>query len=248
MNVLHKSLCVAALSVMVLPAWALDTDDAGTVAKAGWELEVTADFARDKEAGVTSKERATGLGLTYGLTDNLDLGVGLGHVDGEGADGLGDAEIGLKWRFYEKDGLSFAIAPSLSLPTGDDEKGLGTGKVGLGLNFIASKELGDGWNVHGNAAWAHVDFKDQAAKDASNLDLWGFSAAVNKEIVEHLSAGSELGVSRSGDKAVDENPAFGAVEVVYAPSDAMEFTAGYRFGLNDVETDHTFLFGGTFSW
>jgi hypothetical protein len=33
----------------------------------------------------------------------------------------------VKWRFYEKDGLSFAIKPGIILPTGEEDKGLGDG-------------------------------------------------------------------------------------------------------------------------
>lgn len=248
MSCVNKGLLLVALSTMSLPTWALDTDDAGTVAKSAWELELTTDQARDEQGGVTSKQHSSGLALTYGLADTVDLGVGLSHVHGDGASGLGDTKLGLKWRFYEKDGLSFAIAPALTLPTGDDEKGLGTGKAWFGVNFITTQELADGWNVHANASWDHLDFKDQATKDASNLDLWRLTTAVDKAITQEWSAGAEVEVHRAAEKADSENPVFAALELVYAPSEAMEFSAGYRFGLNDVETDHTFLFGGTFKW
>ena len=55
-------------------------------------------------------------------------------------------------RFYEHADLSLAIKPGLTLPTGDDEKGLGTGKATYRLFFIASQEM-DPWAFHLNLGY-----------------------------------------------------------------------------------------------
>lgn len=252
MQTTQKRVLAAILMTASVSAWALDTDDSGTIGKSGWELETTLEFSQDKESGQTAKERALGLSLNYGLSDVLDIGIAFGHAHNDDGttsiSGLGDTEVGLKWRFYEQDGLSFAVSPVLVLPSGDDEKGLGTGKVSFGANLIASKELDKGWSLHANAGWGHVNFKDQALADASNRDLWHTSVAVQKELAEQWAVGAELGLACAEEKGGDENPAFGAIELVYTPSEKMEFSAGYKFGLNDVETDAVVGLGATFSW
>ncbi|MDI6762198.1 MAG: transporter [Thermodesulfobacteriota bacterium] len=58
--------------------------------------------------------------------------------DGEQAErGLSDFSFGLKWRFYEIEGFSFALKPGITLPTGNEKKGLGTGR-NVPLSFVLS--------------------------------------------------------------------------------------------------------------
>jgi|GEM_PF-5264623 len=47
----------------------------------------------------------------------------------EETDGISDISLELKYRFYEKGGLSFALKPRISFPTGDEDKGLGAGET-----------------------------------------------------------------------------------------------------------------------
>jgi hypothetical protein len=66
------------------------TDDAGTVEQGIHELEFGCDF--------WSKEAALGLGFKHGLTERMDLGVGLAYIiEPEEDNGFEGAELGVKF-------------------------------------------------------------------------------------------------------------------------------------------------------
>ena len=72
--------------------------------------------------------------------------------------GISDISLEVKWRFYEKDGLSFALKPGISMPTGDEEKGLGAGRVGYRIFFITTKEIAP-WAFHLNLGYIRNENK-----------------------------------------------------------------------------------------
>jgi hypothetical protein len=63
----------------------------------------------------------------------------------EGANGLGDTDLGVKWTLRESppdsDLTSFAASLYVELPTGNTRQGLGSGLTDYWLNFIAQKPL-----------------------------------------------------------------------------------------------------------
>lgn len=42
---------------------------------------------------------------------------------------IGDAAVEAKWRLFEKNSFNSALKPGVTLPTGNDEKGLGAGQL-----------------------------------------------------------------------------------------------------------------------
>src|SRR4030066_1477129 len=133
----------------------LITDDAGTQGKGKFQIEVNSEFNYNKESkfnedtGVRVTEKTTGgevaTILSYGVNDSTDVVFGLPYqwskVKEEDTvtsdeDGISDISAEVKWRFYEKENLSLALKPGIIFPTGDDEKGLGSGKTAYSLFFI----------------------------------------------------------------------------------------------------------------
>jgi len=120
----------------------LVTDDTGTVGKGKTQIELgtewfswkdTVEDVRVKETGT----EASGV-FTYGLSESVDLVAGFPYVwsrakeNGETVfsdDGLNDISLEAKWRFFEKNGFGLALKPGITFPTGDYEKGFGTGRV-----------------------------------------------------------------------------------------------------------------------
>jgi hypothetical protein len=139
-----------ALAGKTYAAHPLITDDTGTQGRGKGQIEFIGEYGHDKDDGVTTKsfEAPTVPFLSYGISDIVDIVLGLPYQrvkteEGGGSStvrGLSDTSIELKWRFHEKDGLSFAVKPGLSLPTGDENKGLGSGKVSYTMYFITTKK------------------------------------------------------------------------------------------------------------
>ncbi len=75
--------------------------------------------------------------------------------DGRSASGIGDSEIGLKYRFvHETDRVpQIGLFPMLEVPTGDADRGLGVGRVWARLPVWAQKSWG-AWTTYGGGGLA----------------------------------------------------------------------------------------------
>lgn len=128
------------------PAWAahpLLSDDTGTQGKGKFLFELNAQYDCDRDDVDNSIFKYEGsraaATLSYGMAENVDMVVSLPYVWAKVQEndvtvydekGIGDAFLDVKWRFFEKDKFSLAIKPGITIPTGNDEKGLGTGLLG----------------------------------------------------------------------------------------------------------------------
>src|SRR3990170_1922289 len=245
---------VAITAGKVFAAHPLITDDTGTQGKGKTQLEFIGEYGVDKEEGVTEKgfEAPTVPFLSYGLTDAVDLVFGLPYtaarVENAGtttaARGATDMSIELKARVYEKDGLSFAVKPGVSLPTCDEEKGLGNGKASYSTFFITTKEAAP-WAFHFNVGYVRNEYKLQADEDANRKDIWHVSLASQVEVVKDLNLVANIGMERNPDKTSDTHPAFILGGLVYSISENLDIDLGVKGGLNKTETDYSVLAGIT---
>jgi hypothetical protein len=232
----------------------LITDDTGTQGKGRVQLEFIGEYGVDKENGVTEKgyEAPTVPFLSYGLTDTIDIVFGLPYASAKVEDagtttavrGITDASIELKARFYEKDGLSFAVKPGVSLPTGDEEKGLGNGKTSYSTFFIATKEA-EPWAFHFNVGYVRNEFKLVEDEEANQKDIWHVSIASQVEVIKDLSLVANIGMERNPDKSSNTNPAFALGGIIYSITEKVDLDMGIKAGLNKPETDYSILAGIT---
>lgn len=237
----------------VRAAHPLITDDAGTVGKGGVQLEINAELAYDKETlddSTTEKSETTeaALTLTYGLTENLDFVVTAPyqwystHSNDElvaREKGFSDMSIDLKWRFFEKDGLGFALKPGITLPTGNDEKGLGSGRATYRLFFITTKEM-EPLAFHLNLGYIRNE-----NKAGERTDLWHASVAAEAKLVKDLKAVANIGMETNPASGSTTHPAFALGGLIYELSEKISLDAGVKFGLTKPETDVSYLTGVT---
>jgi hypothetical protein len=248
-------LSVLLCSTAAFAAHPLITDDTGTQGKGKMQLEINGETGYDKERedGVTIKARESEIAaaFSYGIRDNIDIVIGLPYVwieekeNGEvtvDEDGISDISIEVKWMFYENDGLSLALKPGVSLPAGDEEKGLGNGRASYGLTFITTKEI-EPWAFHLNLAYTHNQYKLEEDKDANRKDIWHASLASQVEVIKDLSIVANIGVEKNADKASNTHPVFLLGGLIYSLSENIDMDFGYKAGLNKPETDNTILAG-----
>ena len=208
------------LSSVSYAAHPLITDDTGTQGKGKFQVELNSEvgFDKEKDEGITTKERGSEVStiLSYGITDNVDVVLGVPYQwnkaweDGDmtsDEDGVSDMSIELKWRFYEAEGLGLALKPGITLPTGNEEKGLGSGRMSYGLTFITTKEI-EPWAFHLNLAYTHNEYKLEEDKDANRKDIWHASLASQVEVIKDLSIVANIGVEKNADKASNTHPVF----------------------------------------
>jgi hypothetical protein len=231
----------------------LVTDDAGTVGKGGVQLEINAEIAYDKEnlddsATVKSEAAEVAITLTYGLTENLDVAVTVpyqwlsAHQNDEliaREKGISDISLDLKWRFFQKDGWGVALKPGITLPTGNEEKGLGNGRATGRIFFITSKEI-EPWAFHLNLGYIRNENKGE-----DRADLWHASAAAQVELVKDLKAVANIGIETNPASGSGTHPVFALGGLIYDLSEKISLDAGVKFGLTKPETDISYLAGVT---
>jgi hypothetical protein len=112
----------------------------------GW-LEIEAGFER-QPSGRLSDSLAVPLVAKIGLSTRLQLNVAPAWqrdtVDGRVESGITDLLLAMKWRLVDDLPMlgDVAVQTAVSLPTGSDDAGRGTGAAGLNLLAISSHQLG----------------------------------------------------------------------------------------------------------
>jgi hypothetical protein len=242
-------------SAAAFAAHPLITDDTGTQGKGKMQLEINGEtgYDKEKEDGVTIKARESEIAaaFSYGIRDNIDIVIGLPYVwieekeDGEitaDENGISDVSLEVKWMFYENGGLSLALKPGITLPAGDEEKGLGSGRMSYSITFIATKEM-EPWAFHLNLAYIRNEYKLDEDKDANRKDIWHASLASEVEIINNLKAVANIGIEKNPDKESDVDPAFIIAGIIYSFNENLDIDFGVKGGLNKPETDLTYLAG-----
>jgi hypothetical protein len=240
---------------VVFAAHPLITDDTGTQGKGKFQFEVNGQYDGDQETkdGISVKTTGGQMAgaLSYGLNDTIDIVLGLPYqwnkvredsVVISNEHGVSDSTFEVKWRLYEKDGLSFAIKPGVMLPFGDENKGLGSGKISYSTFLITTKEMGP-WAFHFNVGYILNKYKLPADEDANRKDIWHASLASQVEIVKNMKIVANIGVESNSDKTSNTDPGFVLVGVIYSIAENFDVDMGIKAGLNKTETDYTALAG-----
>ncbi len=241
--VVHAAIAFIVIAgIFCAPAYAaipLITDDTGTQGKGKFQLELFGEYGHDKEESVTNKNGDLSATLTYGISDPVDIILTIPYSSWRSDDsvsvsrehGLSDLAIESKWRFYEKEGLSFALKPGFTIPTGNDEKDLGNGKMTYYLFLIASKEVNP-WAFHFNLAYIR---NNNTGEDRKNI--WHASLASTVEVLKNLKLVGDIGVETNPEKSSDTPPAYILGGLIYSVSENFDIGLGLKGGLTKPETD-----------
>jgi len=255
-------------STLVWAAHPFITDDTGTQGKGNWQLELQGDLLRDKrtaDTGAGPVEQKDKLNayisvLSYGILENLDVQVGIAYLNTRTTQsgiaiadesGMSDSTLELKWRFYESNGFSLALKPGLLLPTGNEDRGLSTGKTSWGVALLATYEA-EPWTFLGNVAYFRARFNDPQTAADSRSDLWRVSGGAAYELTGEVRLVGELGLrsneSRNDEFLPDSTSQFAMLGFIYSPTKKIDLDMGFRKTFNRAEFDKAFLIGATFRW
>lgn len=226
----------ALLQCAEVPSLAMDTDDPGTIAPECVQVEI----GLERSACAGGSENSLGIAATTGILPNLDIGVALPWLildpdGGSGASGLADLEAGLKWRFLDADGLrpALALTAGVTVPTGDEEKGLGGGAYDVSAALIAGFAI-EPFGLYLNLGYTQIGGADRGAGEREGVV--SASAALDWAIAEPLALNAELLYESAG--ADGESAALAATAgAAYAISDAVCLDGGARLGLSETAPD-----------
>jgi hypothetical protein len=150
--------------------------------------------------------------------------------------GLGDVELGVKYRFLDEDdsGWSAAVYPTVTLPTGDASRGLGNGRAQWLLPLWVQRSAGD-WHWDAGVSW--LANPAQGARDSWYAGLLG-----QRAFGDTLTLGAEIfrKTSAAVGEATYKGFNVGAI-VKVAPHGNVLVSAGRGFGDADADRGAFFL-------
>ena len=239
-------LIVLCWSGPVLAAHPLITDDTGTQGKGKFQFEFNGEYCHKKKDGVIEDTTEMAATLSSGINDRIDIILCVPYrfirEKDSGTvteDGISDTSLALKWRFYEKDGLSFALKPGITVPTGDDEKGLGSGRATYSMFFITTKEMAP-CAIHLN-----LGYKRNENKVDEREDLWHASIAGEMKVTKDCRFVAGVGIDKNPDKSSSIDPAFILGGIIYSIRENLDVDFGLKGWLNNFDTDYSVLAGLT---
>ncbi len=183
------------------------------------------------------RQRRITAGLCTGIGDNVDVVLSMPYLflnpeEDSSEDGIGDSGVEIKWRIYEKKGLSFALKPGIIFNTGDEDKGFGDGKSSYGIVFITTKEI-DALALHLNVGYT---------KNRKELrDVWHYSFAGDYSLTEKLKAVGNIGGETNPDRTSNTHPLFLLGGLIYNIKENVDIDVGIKIGLNKADVDYAIL-------
>ena len=149
--------------------------------------------------------------------------------------GLGDIELGVKYRFVDRpdDGWSAAVYPTLDLPTGNADRGLGNGRAQLLLPL---------WVQRTSGAWswdAGVARLVDRAPDAR--DSWFAGLLAQRSFGEGLTLGAEVFRRTSTARGEPPSAGFNLGAIVRIAANQNLLASAGR-GLTHVESNRCSMF------
>jgi hypothetical protein len=244
------------------------TDDTGTQGDGHWQLELIGEHVHHKRsvdadgANVTQLRQVTAGAavLTRGFGERLDLAVTLiglsTRVEENGtlqskSSGLSDTVLEAKWRFYDDEGTSLAVKTSLSLPTGDENRSLGTGKASGAVNLILTHEA-ERWTWMANAAFIRVRYKRTEDEQSNHSHLRRYSGGVTYELHEGWRLAGELGYRTNSSKddpfLPGRNGSYAMLGAIWSSAKETDVALGVRRAVSGGEYDWAFIAGAVFRW
>lgn len=220
----------------------LISEDTGFLGTDARQIELGVEHSVSRE-GPDADSSALSAEFSYGFSDNIDLLVSAPwrrwSSGGASESGLGDVSIEAKFEAGRAGPWTIAMKPGLSLPSGDEAKGLGAGKKGAWLYAIAGRTAGP-WQFYLNAGY----FLNRNSGGEEEHIVKGSAAAALK-VAPGTMLSADLTTETSADPAASAHPLSSVLGLVWSPHDYLDLDAGVRLGLNDAADDLGLLAGMT---
>lgn len=241
-SAMFSLLIMAAAAFRAGPAFAaipLITDDTGTQGKGRFQIEVFGEYGHDRKETAANDNTDLAVTLTYGISAPVDLILNIPYQSWQTSssdsrargNGLSDRAIETKWRFYESRGLSFALKPGFTIPTGDEEKDLGSGKADYYLYFIASDEI-EPWAFHVNLAYMRNNNRENDREA-----IWHASLASTVDVWKNVKIVGDTGVETNPESSSNNPPVYILGGLIYSPWETFDIGFGIKGGLTETEPD-----------
>ena len=169
--------------------------------------------------------------LKLGLGDGLQLGVfGAGYLRISGGTGVGDLGGSLKWGRALTERSAVALVPAVTLPTGDEGRGLGAGRALGSLVAVYSADL---------PAALHFDLNAGPVGIGAGRPQWFTSVGLARGVGGSVGVAFELFDFTAGAAGPQQRGLLGAALVTVAEWAVVD--VGGVLGLTRASADQLFL-------
>ncbi len=241
---------VAVLAMALAPATAMAgppfrTDDPEPVEYQHWEIY---GFSTGTHSRDNTNLTLPGVEVNYGAAPDLMVHLVAPLVydktTGTSAQyGSGDTELGFKYRFVEEDEKGWrpmvGIFPLVELPSGDQNRGLGTGHTHAFIPLWIQKSFGPWTTYGGGGYWINPG--------PGNQNYWYVGWQVQRQITDQFAFGAEIfhqtAVTQGGDDSTGFN--FGGI-YDFNRHYHLLFSAGR--GLQNASTTNEFSYYLALQW
>ncbi|MCM8772780.1 MAG: hypothetical protein NC922_06990 [Candidatus Omnitrophica bacterium] len=207
----------------------LTTEDAETVEKGKFELEIGYDLIKNND---DTKNKELGVSLKFGLTDRMDFGISVPFIIEENSINLNKwekPEIGIKFSILKEDTLNISFQFS-GTPNPEE------GNIKYTIKSILSKNFGK--------TILHFNLGLYSLKNSNESEYYlTYSSAFEYPLSEKLNLCGEI----VGEKN-EENPLTMLIGFNYAFSKNLKFDFGIGSGINKSAPDWKITTGLTFNW
>ena len=255
----RSTLAVALLlTVSAASSWAFQpllTDDTGTQGLGENQLEVSFSDDRVEQSGVAYSSRVAPLTYTRGLSETVDISLGVNHThlnsSAAGDDfvsGNGNPSVALKWRFYENEASKTSLAMKaelgLAVSRAQEALGLGNGRGYYTVTAILMQETSFG-AVLFNLASGQVRYSDTVANP--DVTLLRASLAPVWQVNDQWKLALDMGSTRESAAGKQTNTTFIEIGAVYSPSKDLDIAFGFINRQDENSTSNNGITGGI-SW
>jgi Putative MetA-pathway of phenol degradation len=212
------------------------TDDPEPVDFHHAEINLIGQQTRAATGRAGSASGEVNLGCAAETQCHVAVPIAFDHpAGGPSQEGLGDVELGVKYRFVDRpdNGWSAAVYPTMDLPTGDAGHGLGNGRAQLLLPL---------WVQRSSGAWswdAGIARLINRAPEARNS--WFVGLLAQRSFGDPLSLGAELFRRTSTAAGEPSATGFNVGAIIKVASDQNLLVSAGR-GLTQVETNRCSMF------
>lgn len=230
-----------------LPAFAghpLVSEDSSLLGPGRIQFELNVDHLRSRDPGESLKSGS--ISYTTGVSKQADLFVSLSNTwDAEsGGNGISDTEMGAKILILSRESLAVALKPQLSLPSGNEERGLGNGKTSFAFTLIGSYSV-NGHEFHLNLGLDRNRFKLASDIEDKRRTIRRASIAIVSEVDDKNRFLLDFGTADHELRSDGGHPAFAVIGFSQEIYSDVEWDFGIKLPINSSERDRQFGFGLT---
>ena len=164
------------------------TDDPEPLELHHWEIDLGSQYVHDDMGGTAA---APHLEVNYGVSPDALLHIMIPLVysspnEGSKQYGLGDIELGVKYRFIHEGGMLPQVGafPIAVTSTGNESRGLGEGHTRIFLPVWLQKIWGPWTTYGGGGYWFN--------KSGENKNFWQTGWEIQRKISEAITLGAEI--------------------------------------------------------